>query len=270
MAGYDLGTGPKLSVKRRSATTILQGVANEILRSLPRSELDVLLPKMAISAFPARTVLTEAAKPIEYCYFLNEGVVSIIHVMIDGRSIEVGLTGREGFIGLPVIVGCEVSLVRSTVQVAATGYRISVENLKPFLQSCPFLERNLHRYSQEFSIQTIQIAACNRLHSVDKQLSRWLLMIQDRVGKPSFPLTQEFISHMLGTRRASVSVAASKLQEKGLITYTRGQVTIRHRAGLEQSSCECYGEISKLLEAWARFYSCKPRQFRPPKLNVNS
>ena len=252
MAGYARGTGPKVSVKQRSAGAGQQGVENEILRSIPRTELDVLLPKMELSAFPAHTVLTEAAKPIEHCYFPNDGVVSIIHVMTDGRSIEVGLTGREGFIGFPVIVGCEVSLVRSVVQIAATGYKISVKHLKPVLQSCPVLERTLHRYSQEFSIQTIQIAACNRLHSVDKQLSRWLLMTQDRVGKSTFPLTQEFISHMLGTRRASVSVAASKLQKKGLITYTRGQVTIQDRPGLEKASCECYKEINKLLEAWGR------------------
>ncbi len=252
MAGYARGTGPKVSIKRRSASVGQQGVENEILRALPRSELDMLLPKMEISIFPARALLTEAAKPIEYCYFLNEGVVSIIHVMTDGRSIEVGLTGREGFIGLPVIVGYEVSLVRSVIQVAAAGYKISADNLKTVLQSCPILERNLHRYSQELSIQTIQIAACNRLHSIDQQLSRWLLMSQDRVGKSTFPLTQEFISHMLGTRRASVSVAAGMLQKRGLITYTRGRVTIQDRAGLEKASCECYWEINKLLEAWGK------------------
>ncbi|HEX3376879.1 MAG TPA: Crp/Fnr family transcriptional regulator [Candidatus Acidoferrales bacterium] len=252
MASYARGTGSNVSAKRRNAGSGQQRVENDILRALPRSELDVLLPKMEISAYPARHVLTEASKPIEHCYFLNEGVVSIIHVMTDGRSIEVGLTGKEGFIGLPVIVGCEVSLVRSVIQVAAAGYKLSAENLKSVLQSCPVLESKLHRYSQEFSIQTIQIAACNRLHSVDKQLSRWLLMTQDRVGKPSFPLTQEFISHMLGTRRASVSVAASLLQKRGLITYTRGQVTIKDRAGLEKASCECYGEINKLLEAWGK------------------
>jgi CRP-like cAMP-binding protein len=252
MAGYARGTGLKVSVKRRNAGSGQLRAENEILRILPGPELDVLLPKMEITAFPARAVLTEASKPIEHCYFLNEGVVSIIHVMTDGRSIEVGLTGKEGFVGLPVIVGCEVSLVRSVIQVAAAGYKISAENLKSVLQSCPVLERKLHRYSQELSIQTIQIAACNRLHSVDKQLSRWLLMTQDRVGKSTFPLTQEFISHMLGTRRASVSVAASMLQKRGLITYTRGQVTIKDRAGLERASCECYGEINKLLEAWGK------------------
>lgn len=252
MLGNASRTAANVSVKRRNAGSGQHRVENEILRALPRPELDVLLPKMEISAFPARAILTEAAKPIEHCYFPNEGVVSIIHVMTDGRSIEVGLTGGEGFIGLPVIVGYEVSLVRSVVQVEGAGYKISAEKLKSVLQSCPVLERKLHRYSQEFSIQTIQIAACNRLHSVDQQLSRWLLMTQDRVGRSTFPLTQEFISHMLGTRRASVSVAASMLQKRGLITYTRGQVSIKDRAGLERASCECYGEINKLLEAWGK------------------
>ena len=252
MAGNARGTGPKVSVRGRKNGSGQQGVENEILRSIPRSELGMLLPFMEITALSARSVLNEAAKPIEHCYFPNDGVVSIIHVMTDGRSIEVGLTGKEGFIGLPVIVGYEVSLVRSIIQVNATSYKVSAENLKTVLQSCPVLERNLQRYSQELSIQSIQIAACNRLHSVDQQLSRWLLMTQDRVGKSTFPLTQEFISHMLGTRRASVSVAAGTLQKRGLITYTRGQVNIQDRAGLEKASCECYREINKLLEAWGK------------------
>jgi CRP-like cAMP-binding protein len=252
MAGNARGTGPKVSVKGQNIGSGRQEVENEILRTLPRPELARLLPFMEISTFPARTVLTEAAKPIEHCYFPNDGVVSIIHVMTDGRSVEVGLTGKEGFIGLPVIVGYEVSLVRSIIQVNATGYKISAENLKSVLQSCPVLERNLHRYSQELSIQSIQIAACNRLHPIDQQLSRWLLMTQDRVGKSTFFLTQEFISHMLGTRRASVSVAAGVLQKKGLIMYTRGLVTIQDRVGLEHASCECYAEINKLLEAWGK------------------
>jgi CRP-like cAMP-binding protein len=110
----------------------------------------------------------------------------------------------------------------------------------------------LHRYSQELSVQAIQIAACNRLHEVDERLARWLLMSQDRVGEAIFPLTQEFISHMLGTRRASVTVAAGILQKAGLITYSRGQVTIENRAGLESAACECYEGINQQLEKWRR------------------
>jgi CRP-like cAMP-binding protein len=227
-------------------------IQNEILLGLPRKERALVLSKSEFVALPARTVLSEMAGPIEYCYLLNSGVVSIIHVMSDGKSVEVGLTGKEGFVGLPLIVGYRTSPTRAIVQIEASGYEIRARDLKNALGNCPRLEESLHRYSQELSIQAIQIAACNRLHEVDERLARWLLMSQDRVGESTFPLTQEFISHMLGTRRASVTVAACILQKAGLITYRRGQVTIENRAGLESASCECYDAINQQIERWHR------------------
>ena len=205
---------------------------NEILLGLPRKERALILSKSEFLLLPARTILTEMSEPIEFCYFLNGGVISIIHVMTDGKSVEVGLTGKEGFVGLPLVVGYRTSPTRAIVQIDATGYKIRAQDLKNSLSSCPKLKESLHRYSQELSIQAIQIAACNRLHEVDERLARWLLMSQDRVGQSTFPLTQEFISHMLGTRRASVTVAAGILQKAGLITYTRGRVTIENRSDL--------------------------------------
>jgi CRP-like cAMP-binding protein len=177
-------------------------------------------------------------------------VVSIIHVMTDGKSVEVGLTGKEGFVGLPLIVGYGASPTRAIIQIAASGYKMRARDLKSALAKCPRLKEALQRYSQELSIQAIQVAACNRLHEVDERLARWLLMSQDRVGESTFLLTQEFISHMLGTRRASVTVAAGILQKAGLITYSRGQVTIEDRAGLESASCECYEGISQKIGRW--------------------
>jgi CRP-like cAMP-binding protein len=225
---------------------------NAILLGLPRKERTSVLSKSQILPLPARTILTEMAEPIEFCYFLNRGVVSIIHVMTDGKSVEVGLTGKEGFVGLPLIVGYSTSPTRAIVQIEANGYKIRAQDLKNALRNCPRLEESLHRYSQELSIQAIQIAACNRLHEVDERLARWLLMSQDRVGESTFPLTQEFISHMLGTRRASVTVAAGILQKAGLITYSRGQVTIEDRAGLESAACECYEGINQQIQRWQR------------------
>ena len=229
-----------------------RNLENDILLGLPRKERALILSKSEFLALSARTVLTERSEPIEFCYFLNGGVVSIIHVMTDGKSVEVGLTGKEGFVGLPLVVGYSTSPTRAVVQIDANGYKIRAQDLKNCLNSCPELRESLHRYSQELSIQAIQIAACNRLHEVDERLARWLLMSQDRVGQSTFPLTQEFISHMLGTRRASVTVAAGILQKAGLITYTRGRVTIENRAGLESASCECYEEINRQIESWQK------------------
>ena len=199
---------------------------------------------------PTHAKLAEMAEPIKFAYFLNDGVASIMTVMSDGKSVEVGLTGKEGFVGLPLIVDYATSPTRTVIQIAGNGFRISTQDFKNVLRNCPKLERSLQRYSQELAIQTIQIAACNRLHSVDKRLARWLLMSQDRLNRGSFHLTQQFVSHMLGTRRASVTVAAGTLQKAGLITYKRGLVTIVDRARLELASCECYRTIKRLTAIW--------------------
>jgi CRP-like cAMP-binding protein len=250
MADKVLSLGVKSSVVPSAEDGRNRPVENEILVGLPRKERALILSKSELTTLAARTVLTEMSEPITFCYFLNGGVVSIICVMSDGKSVEVGLTGKEGFVGLPLIVGYRSSPTRAIVQIEAIGYKIRAQDLKNSLGACPQLKEALQRYSQELSIQAIQIAACNRLHEVDERLARWLLMSQDRVGTSTFPLTQEFISHMLGTRRASVTVAAGILQKAGLITYTRGKVTIENRAGLESASCECYEGINRQIERW--------------------
>ena len=242
--------GVKLTATPGAAREHGSAVQNAILLRVPRSECSLVLSKSEFVRLPARSVLTEMGDPIDFCYFLNSGVISIIHVMSDGKSVEVGLTGKEGFVGLPLIVGYSTSPTRAIVQIAAEVHRIRAQDLKGALGKCPRLEESLQRYSQELSIQAIQIAACNRLHEVDERLARWLLMSHDRVGERTFPLTQEFISHMLGTRRASVTVAAGILQKAGFITYTRGQVTIEDRVGLEGAACECYEGIMKKIERW--------------------
>ena len=252
MADKVTSLGVKSPSLPASADGSSRAIRNAILLALPRKECALVLSKSELVPLLAHTILTEMANPIEFCYFMNSGVVSIINVMSDGKSVEVGLTGKEGFIGLPLVVGYSTSPTRAIVQIEATGYKIRAQDLKSSLGDCPRLEEALHRYSQELSIQAIQIAACNRLHEVDERLARWLLMSQDRMGKTTFPLTQEFISHMLGTRRASVTVAAGILQKAGLITYRRGQVTIEDRAGLESAACECYEGINQQIERWHR------------------
>ncbi len=195
-------------------------------------------------------LLNEMGEPIEYCYFMNSGMTSILTIMGDGKGVEVGLTGKEGFIGLPLVVGLKTSATRAIVQITGSAFRLSAARALQAVNKCPQLSRKLNRYSQELGMQATQVAACNRLHDVEERLARWLLMSQDRVGGEIVPLTQEFLSHMLGTRRASVTVAAGILQKAGLIKYARGSVTIVNRERLEDAACECYEIITRQARNW--------------------
>jgi CRP-like cAMP-binding protein len=225
-------------------------LANEILLGLPRSVCNNLLSKTQFVTLPIHSVLNEVNEPISYLYFINSGLASVLSVLQDGKSVEVGLTGREGFVGVPVVAGFKTSPTRVIMQIEGNGYRILPKDLLAALKTSPPLERSLLRYSQELALQAGQIAACNRVHEVDERLARWLLMSQDRIGGSLIPLTQEFLAHMLGTRRASVTVAAGMLQKAGLISYVRGQLKIEDRERLENASCECYATLTRQLSAW--------------------
>jgi CRP-like cAMP-binding protein len=197
-------------------------------------------------------VLIEADEPIKFGYFVNEGLSSILNVLQDGKSVEVGLTGREGFIGLPLLVGFKSSPSRVIMQIGGSVFRIPAKDLAIAVAECPHLLRELNRFGQELALQSQQIATCNRLHPVEERLARWLLMCQDRVGGDAFALTQEFLSNMLATRRASVTIAAGILQKAGLITYKRGIVKIESRLKLAQTSCECYEFLVRQTDRWRR------------------
>jgi CRP-like cAMP-binding protein len=225
-------------------------VANKILRKLPRKEYNAVFPRLEWVDLPVHTVLNQEAKPIEHGYFINGGLASILTVMAGGKSVEVGLTGVEGFVGLPLVAGFKSSSTRVIIQIGGSGFKISAKDLGRLLRECPVLERSLQQCSQSMALQSTQVAACNRLHDVNQRLARWLLMSQDRVGGDIVGLTQEFLAHMLGTRRASVTVAAGVLQKSGLISYTRGEVTVRDRAGLESATCECYASINRQSKLW--------------------
>ena len=227
-----------------------QAVANKILLDLPRKEYKAVFPRLEWVDLPVHTVLNQVAKPIEYGYFMNSGLASVLIVLAGGKSVEVGLAGSEGFVGLPLVAGFKSSPTRVIVQIGGSAFRISAKDLAGFLRECPVLERSLQQHSQEMSLQSTQVAACNRLHDVSQRLARWLLMSQDRVGGDVVKLTQEFLAHMLGTRRASVTVAAGVLQKAGLIGYARGDVKIENRAGLEAATCECYASITRQSGMW--------------------
>jgi CRP-like cAMP-binding protein len=223
---------------------------NKILLALSKTDCSAIFPKLEFVSLPVPTVLNEAGEPIKFAYFINDGLASVLTIISDGKSIEVGLSGSEGFVGLPLIVGFTSSHTRVIMQVAGSAFRMKASYLKAALQDCPALEIALQRHAQQMAMQASQVAACNRIHEVDERLARWLLMSQDRLGGEIVPLTQEFLAHMLGTRRASVTVAAGVLQRAGLITYSRGSVKVRNRSKLEDASCECYQMITQQAEKW--------------------
>jgi len=244
-------SGPRVSISSSHPTVSgMDGeqMHNEILLGLPRNECAVLFPELEYVPMRTDDVLHEAGQPIAHGHFLNSGLASFLNLMADGKSVEVGLTGKEGFVGLPLVVGLRTSPTRVVAQVAGSMFRIRASDFAQALRRCPQLERQLNRFAQAMTMQATQVAACNRAHEVEERLARWLLMSQDRLGGDSIPLTQEFLAHMLGTRRASVTVAAGILQRAGLIKYTRGEVNVVNRSELENAACECYQSMLRQSE----------------------
>jgi CRP-like cAMP-binding protein len=227
-----------------------QPVRNKLLLALPRNETDILFPNLEFLPLPVGTDLSKKGVKIKFGYFLNEGLASVLSVMKSEKSIEVGLCGREGFVGLPLTVGFTTSPAQIVMQIGGSGFKINAAELLTALRQCPNLAMALARFSHEMGFQAAQVAACNRLHEMDERLARWLLMSQDRLDGNVVPLTQDYLSHMLGTRRASVTVAAGMLQKAGLITYKRGAVTIEDRTRLEEACCECYGVLTSQIKKW--------------------
>ena len=215
-------------------------VSNHLLAALSQEEYERLLPNLEPVSLSIKQVLYEPNEPIEYAYFINSGATSLLNLMQDGQTIEAATVGKEGMIGVPLLLGTTQIPLQVIVQIPGDGLRMKADVFKAQVSwGCP-LHTLLLRYMQTLMNQISQTAACNRLHSVEGRCCRWLLMTQDRVESDSFPLTQEFLSFMLGVRRASVSEVAATLQKSGLINYHRGQITIRDRKGLEAACCECY------------------------------
>jgi CRP-like cAMP-binding protein len=227
-------------------------IRNELLLGLPSAECDLIFSQLTFVQLRTHDVLQEVEQPIKYAYFIDSGLVSVLNMMRDGKSVEVGISGKEGCTALPLAAGLKTSIGRLIVQVEGTAFRITSQGLVKMLKQCPVLERRIQQYGHMMAMQGSQVAACNRLHEVEERLARWLLMTQDRIGGEKIPLTHEFLSHMLGTRRSSVTVAAGILQTAGLITYNRGSVNIEDRLRLEDAACECYDLIRRHTEIWKR------------------
>lgn len=227
-----------------------QQMGNLILLALPQKEAAQIFPVLEFVRLNLHHVMHEAGEVIKSAYFLNNGMASVLTVLPDGKSVEVGLIGKEGFVGLPVVFGFKTSPLRVVIQADATGYRVDVATLRKLLPRCPQLEIQIQRFAMVLAMQSTQIAACNRLHDVVERLARWLIMSHDRIGGATMPLTQEFLGQMLGARRASVSIAAGVLQKAGMITYTRGNVTLLNKAKLAQAACDCYDIIQRQKANW--------------------
>jgi len=225
-------------------------IHNEILAGLSGTDGESLFSKLELVRLKVHHLLHETGDALKSVYFCNSGMISILSVFPDGKSVEVGLVGKEGAVGLPLLVGFRTAPTRAISQIDATAFRVDGEALVAFLRKFPMLERNLQRYSLTFTMEITQIAAFNRLHDVEERLARWLLMCADRVKSNELPLTQEFLAQMLGTRRSSVTVAAGILQKAGIIAYNRGDVKIVDRSKLETAACECYGLMQQQVRRW--------------------
>ena len=218
-------------------------VKNVILLSLPDDEYSMLRPHLEFVELPHHTIMHEPGEKIEYGYFLNEGMTSLVVLTSDGRSVEVGIVGREGVVGTPLAVGLHRGPCRAIMQIPGAGVRVKAGVLQDILLAAPTLQMAMSRYALMQGLQVAQIAACNRLHEIEQRLARWLLMCQDRVDSQLLHLTQDFMAQMLGTGRPTVSLAAGILQRAGLIQNSRGTVKILNRKSLEGAACECYGVI---------------------------
>jgi CRP-like cAMP-binding protein len=220
------------------------GTRNRLLASLPPGELRRLEPQLEAVELSYRLQLYRANQPIHHVYFFDTGVGSLVHTMRKGAASEVGTIGKEGLVGLPLLYGDDRAPNSVYVQVPGTGWKMKSSDFSTALEQSKTLRQALLHYAHAFFNQVAQSAACAHHHSLDQRCCRWLLMTYDRMDSNHFKLTQEFLAMMLGVRRAGVTVAANALQRTGMISYTRGDITILDAAGLKKRSCECY-EISK-------------------------
>src|SRR5580692_12220654 len=220
-----------------------KAVNNVILLSLPDEEYSLLRPHLEPADLPQYEILHEPGEKIDFAYFLNDGMASLVALSRDGRSVEVGIVGKEGMVGMSLTAGLNREIFRAIMQMAGSGMRIRAEVFQDILLSAPALRSKLGHFGLMHGMQVAQLAACNRLHGIDQRLARWLLMCQDRFDSQLLPLTHDFLAQMLGTGRPSVSLAAGVLENAGLIENLRGTVKILNRKSLEAVACECYGVI---------------------------
>ena len=218
---------------------------NQLLAQLPPDEWQRWQPQLEAVKLPLGQVLYESGATMSHVYFPTTSIVSLLYVMEDGGSAEIAVVGKEGIVGVSLFMGGQSTPSRAVVQSAGEGYRMASRSMMDeFNRAGPVLHLLL-RYTQALITQMAQTAVCNRHHSLDQQLCRWLLLSMDRLEGNELVMTQELIANMLGVRREGVTEGALKLQRAGLIQYARGHITVLNRLGLEARTCECYGVVKK-------------------------
>ena len=221
---------------------------NHLLAALPAAAYERLLPHLEPIALPLGMVVFESGSKLRHLYFPASGIVSLLYAMEDGASTEIAVIGNEGVVGIALFMGGESTPSRAVVQSAGHGFRLKATVLKTEFERGGSLQYLLLRYTQALIAQMTQTAVCNRHHSVDQQLCRWLLLSLDRLPSNELAMTQELIANMLGVRREGVTEAAGKLQAAGLIRYSRGHITVLDRPKLEKRVCECYAVVKKEMD----------------------
>ena len=218
---------------------------NHLLAALPAAEFERLLPHLELAEMPLGEVLYESGGRLQHVYFPTTCIVSLLYVMEDGASAEIAVVGNEGILGIALFMGGENTPSRAVVQSAGYGYRLKAQVLKQEFNRAGPLLHLLLRYTQALITQMAQTAVCNRHHSVEQQLCRWLLRSIDRLPTHELAMTQELIANMIGVRREGITEAAGNLQRAGLIRYSRGHIEVLDRPKLEQKVCECYAVVKK-------------------------
>jgi CRP-like cAMP-binding protein len=218
---------------------------NHILGALPAAELKHLSPRLKLVRLPLGMVLYEPGELLRYVYFPTDALVSLLEILRDGSSAEISVVGNDGVVGVALFMGGDTTTMRALVQSAGSAYRLAGKTLQNEMSPNLAMVHILLRYTQALITQMAQTAVCNRHHTVDQQLARWLLLSLDRLPDNKLKMTQELIANMLGVRREGVTDSAGKLQRLGVITYRRGQITVLDRPQLEKLSCECYAVVKK-------------------------
>jgi CRP-like cAMP-binding protein len=213
---------------------------NHLLASLRGDEFDRVLSKLELTTFRLGDVIYESGERINYAYFPTTAIVSMLYIMENGGTAEIGIIGNDGMVGISLFLGGETTTSRAIIQSAGDAFRMHPKDLKDEFTRAGRLQDLLLRYAQALMTQISQTAVCNRLHAVEEQLCRWLLLSHDRLDSDTLVMTHDLISNMLGVRREGVTIAAQKLAAKGLIRNTRGTITVLDRLGLEHAACECY------------------------------
>ena len=220
-------------------------IENHLLAALPAEDLAHISKQLALVDMPLGKVLYESGGSLSHVYFPTTSIVSLLYVMEDGSSAEIAIVGNDGLIGVALFMGGETTPSRAIVQSAGHAYRLDASILKDEFRRGGSMQRLLLRYTQALITQMAQTAVCNRHHSIDQQLCRWLLLSLDRLPSSELKMTQELIANMLGVRRSGVTEAALKLQDAGLIRYNYGHIEVLDRSGLERRVCECYGVVRR-------------------------